>query len=115
MARRSQFKDDPLASDETREERRAAARAIAELPATLQTGELHLDGTITDVAPGGVFYATRVVIEVGERGTLIVDEHQVDVQVMWLRGNHHPSGPGMGLAFEDEPEKIRRLYERLAR
>ena len=112
MSRRTPFKDDLI--EEAQKERRRAARAIAQVPASLRAGDLVAYGTITDIAPGGVFFATRVVIEVGERGTLVVDEHEIDVQVMWLRGNAHPSGPGMGLAFDDDLDKATALYDRLA-
>jgi hypothetical protein len=111
LSRRTPFKDDLI--EEAHEERRRAPRAIAAVAASLGVGDLVVRGTITDVAPGGVFFATRVVIEVGERGTLLVDEHAVRVRVMWLRGNAHPSGPGMGLAFDDDPEAASRLHERL--
>ena len=54
---------------------------------------------------GGVFLATHLLIEVGERGLLVVDELEVAVQVVWLRGNAHDDGPGMGLAFEDDADR----------
>ena len=87
---------------EARDERRGAQRHPVERPARLRTGELILEGTLRDAAPGGVFIATYLLIEVGERGDLLVEDLEVPVQVIWLRGNAHPSGPGMGLVFSDD-------------
>jgi hypothetical protein len=90
-------------------ERRGAARLSVEQPARLRVADLTLEGTIRDVATGGVFLATQLLIEVGERGELIVGDTVVAVQVVWLRGNAHPSGPGMGLAFVDDDAATARL------
>jgi hypothetical protein len=74
LSSRTPFKDDPLVDEDVREERRRAPRAIAAVAARLEAGSLSVEGTLTDVAPGGVFFAALVVIEVGERGTLVVGD-----------------------------------------
>jgi DNA-binding CsgD family transcriptional regulator len=91
-----------VGDEDARDERRRAVRAIASVDARLAAGDLVIEGVITDIALGGVFFAARVVIEVGERGRLLLDDLDVGVQVMWLRGNAHLAGPGMGLAFDDD-------------
>jgi len=92
---------------DARDERRGAQRHPVDRPARLRAGELTLEGTLRDVAPGGVFLATHLLIEIGERGELLVGNLEVPVQVVWLRGNAHESGPGMGLVFTDDAHAAR--------
>lgn len=111
LARR--IRDPLLAEDEVRDERRRAQRTPVDHPARLRAGELLIDGVVRDVAPGGAFLSTHLLIEVGERGTLIVDELSISVLVVWLRGNAHASGPGMGLLFDDSGDHIARVVAKL--
>lgn len=60
-----------------------------------------MDGTIQDVGVGGVFFHTRLLVEIGERAIIEVgSETPVPARVVWLRGLSHPLGLGLGLAFE---------------
>ena len=102
--------DPVLANDgDPRDERRRARRASADVPARLRAAELTLEGTITDVGAGGVFLATRLLIEIGERGELLVGDRAALVQVVWQRGSGQPPGPGMGLAFVDDDARVAAL------
>jgi hypothetical protein len=103
-----------------RDEKRSAPRMAVDHAARLASADLVLEGRVVDVGQGGVFLATNLLIEVGERGTLkLVQDGEpsaagVPVRVVWLRGASHPHGPGMGLAFEI-PDKVieRRALELL--
>ncbi len=94
-----------LAEQDAEGERRRSGRSSVERPATLRSGELTLEGVIRDASAGGVFLATQLLIEIGERGILGLEGVEVAVQVVWLRGNAHDSGPGMGLCYDDDPER----------
>jgi hypothetical protein len=111
LARR--IRDPLLAEEEVRDERRRTPRAHVLHEARLRAGDLTLAGTIHDAGGGGVFLATNLLIEVGERGTLLTHGLEVAVQVVWLRGNAHASGPGMGLVFDEPSEQVAQVLERL--
>jgi hypothetical protein len=110
LARRT---PDLLANESARDERRRTSRSETAFAARLRLGDLLLEGTITDASRGGIFLATHLLVEIGERGTLEVGDLEVAVQVVWLRGNSHVTGPGMGLTFEDGDAAIGRLLARL--
>jgi hypothetical protein len=97
--------DHLLVDEDASDDRRQSRRLPFTRTATLRTGELTLTGEIRDRSAGGVFLATQLLIEIGERGVLVVDGVSVAVQVVWLRGNAHEDGPGMGLCFDDDPER----------
>jgi Tfp pilus assembly protein PilZ len=85
---------------------RRAPRAAAIATARLEAGDLTLTGVLGNIAAGGVFFATQLLIEIGERGILRLEGDRapsVPVRVIWLRTASHPVGPGMGLAFEGDP------------
>jgi len=85
---------------------RRAPRAAAQARARLEAGDLTLFGTLGNIGAGGVFFATQLLIEIGEPGILRLegdDAPSVPVRVIWLRTASHPVGPGMGLAFEGDP------------
>jgi hypothetical protein len=88
-----------LAEEPTRDERRRSGRVLVATPAHLHAGELSLVGVISDISDGGAFLQTNLLIEVGEHGVLSVAGVDAAVQVVWLRGNTHPDGAGMGLRF----------------
>jgi hypothetical protein len=90
-----------LAEEPERDERRRSRRELVTTPAALRAHELTLYGVLHDLSTGGAFLRTNMLIEIGERGLLIVGEIEAAVQVVWLRGNAHVEGPGMALAFED--------------
>lgn len=102
-----------VAEDEVPGERRRTPRTHVEVPARLRAGDLVLDGVIHDASDGGVFLSTQLLIEVGEHGTLVIDDLEMPVQVVWLRGNSHASGPGMGLLFADADELLARVLQKL--
>jgi hypothetical protein len=102
-----------LAEDELPDERRRSPRLSVEVAARQRAGYLTLDGVIRDASGGGVFLATQLLIEVGERGTLLIDDLEIPVQVVWLRGNAHDSGPGMGLLFEQADDLLARVIAKL--
>jgi hypothetical protein len=92
-------------AEESRDERRQSRRLLSQRTATLRAGELTLPGEIRDCSAGGVFFATQLLIEIGERGSLTLGDVEISVQVVWLRGNAHEEGPGMGLCFDDDAER----------
>src|SRR5262245_14534102 len=94
-----------LAEKDPRDERRRSRRSVSHRAAMLRTGDLTLTGDLRDHSVGGAFLATQLLIEVGEHGLLTVGDAEVAVQVVWLRGNAHEEGPGMGLSFDDTPER----------
>lgn len=94
-------------------ERRRAQRVPIVRPASLRAGELTIHGTIRDQSEGGVFLVSQILIELGERGLLIVDAVELPVQVVW-RGNPHEGGPGMGLSFEGSDEERAAMIDALA-
>ncbi len=102
-----------LAGDDERGERRGARRMPAGRAVRLRSADLILEGTLVDVSAGGAFVATQLLIEVGERGRLMLDELEVGVRVVWLRGNAHVDGPGMGLAFAKGDPGLPALLARL--
>lgn len=100
-------------------DRRSGPRTGAGAPAFMRAGDLTVIGHIGDIGLGGVFLASKVLIEPGERGSLLLDRPDsttaaVPVRVVWIRGKAHPRGPGMGLAFElTDPITERRAVELL--
>lgn len=102
-----------FAEDEVRDERRRTPRTLVELPGQLRAGDLTLSGVVRDVSSGGAFLSTNLLIEIGEHGILIVDDLEIAVQVVWLRGNAHESGPGMGLVFDETGDRLARVLEKL--
>lgn len=98
-----------------RDERRRTLRTPVDHPARLRAGDLLIDGVVRDVGGGGAFLSTHLLIEVGERGTLIVDDLATSVLVVWLRGNAHASGPGMGLVFDDSDDNLAQVIAKLER
>ena len=111
LARRT--RDPVLAEEPKRDERRRSGRQLVAKPAHLRAGELTLVGVICDLSEGGAFLQTNLLIEVGEHGVLTVEGVDAAVQVIWLRGNAHEDGPGMGLVFgsQDDAARIRALVE----
>jgi hypothetical protein len=103
-----------LAEQARRDERRRSRRETVALPARLRAGELTIRGELVDLSARGTFLATRLLVEVGERGVLEVDGHSIAVEVVWLRGNAGDDGPGMGLVFEAETAERERFRRRLA-
>jgi hypothetical protein len=104
----SRTRDHVLADEDARDERRKSSRTLTDRPAVLRAGELTLEGTIRDASAGGVFMSTHLLIEIGERGVLHLGGLggvDIAVQVVWLRGNAHEEGPGMGLCYDDDPER----------
>lgn len=57
-----------------------------------------------NISVGGAFLRSNLLIELGEHGVLVVEGAVARVSVVWLRGNGHPDGPGMGLAFDSVDE-----------
>jgi PilZ domain-containing protein len=106
---------DPVLAKDAGDERRHSPRAHASRSALLRCGVLTLGGEITDFSSGGVFLSTQLLVEIGERGLLTVDDVEIGVQVVWLRGNAHREGPGMGLAFDLDAEKREAILGALSR
>jgi PilZ domain len=96
------------------ERRRSRRQALAAAAAIVRAGDLTLEGEVLDLSTGGVFIATKLLIEIGERGLLEVGADVVAVQVVWLRGCADGEGPGMGLAFVDDGVACERFHQRLA-
>ena len=67
-----------------------------------------------DISIGGAFFGAQLLIEVGERGFLEVDGATIGVEVVWLRGNAHAEGPGMGLLFDADDAARSRFYDRFS-
>ena len=61
----------------------------------------------------GVFLACSLLVESNERGTIETPGVEaVAARVAWIRGPSHPSGPGVGLAFElRDPKQEQRALE----
>ena len=69
--------------------------------ARLVVNELTIDGTIRDVAPGGVFLKAQVLVEAGERGVLAVGKSTgLPVRVSFSRAPSIDEEGGMVIAFE---------------
>jgi hypothetical protein len=82
-------------------DRRRMPRGRIEREATLRVGVLRVTGRVLDVGVGGVFFASSLLVETGERGTIeLPSGAMAAVRVAWIRGPSHPSGPGIGMAFE---------------
>ena len=87
-------------------ERRRAPRVVVDTPAVLRSGDLGIHGRIQDLASGGVFFATCLLIEADERGVVSLDlgegvaTEAIAVRVAWVRHKAHPLGSGLGLAFD---------------
>lgn len=96
-----------------RDERRASGRQPVARPALLRAGDLTLAGVVSDISEGGAFLQTNLLIEVGEGGVLSVEGIEAAVRVVWLRGNAHEDGAGMGLVFTDREQaaRVRALVE----
>jgi hypothetical protein len=100
-------------------ERRRTPRQRSQRSVRLRVGDLSVRGTIYDVAVGGVFLKTDLLLEVGERGTLallhengVLIGEEVPVRVIWISSIAQPSGAGIGLAFElKDPAGERRALE----
>jgi Tfp pilus assembly protein PilZ len=109
----SRTRDPVLAEETKRDERRRSGRHAVAKTALLRAGELTLAGVICDISDGGAFLQTNLLIEVGEHGVITVDEIEAPVQVIWLRGNAHEDGAGMGLRFAsaDDASRIRARVE----
>jgi Tfp pilus assembly protein PilZ len=87
-----------------RDERRASGRQPVARPALLRAGDLTLAGVVSNVSEGGAFLQTNLLIEVGESGILSIEGVEAPVRVVWLRGNAHEDGAGMGLTFADREQ-----------
>jgi hypothetical protein len=94
-------------------DRRRAPRMTLACPARLRVGVLGVGGTVRDVGVGGLFLASDVLVEAGERGQLELPElAPVGVRIMWTRGSTHPLGQGLGMAFEQRNlDEERRVLE----
>ena len=103
-----------VAEKVVRAERRRGRRQALACPAIVRAGDLTLEGEVTDLSTDGAFVATKLLIEVGERGLLEAGGDVIAVEVVWLRGCADGDGPGMGLAFVDGEEAGERFHRRLA-
>jgi hypothetical protein len=94
-------------------DRRRVPRVRINRPALLRVGVLGVEGRVLDIGVGGVFLSCSLLVESNERGTLEAPGVEpVAARVAWLRGPSHPSGPGIGLAFElRDPKEERRALE----
>lgn len=82
-------------------DRRRVQRVRIDRPAVMRVGVLGVEGRVLDVGVGGVFMRCDLLVESGERGFLqLPGAEDVPVRVAWIRGPAHPSGPGVGMAFE---------------
>jgi hypothetical protein len=101
-----------------RDEKRRSPRIGVAFPAQLRSQDLTLEGEVVDVGQGGVFMRTRLLIEIGECGTLTLSHEcttaSVPVRVIWLRGAAAADGPGMGLSFEATAADTHALEQLLA-
>jgi PilZ domain len=111
LARRT--RDRILASEPAREERRRSRRDPVSRPARLRAADLTIEGTVRDSSTGGAFFGTQLLIEVAETGLLVVDGREIAVEVVWLRGNAHEDGPGMGLSFAADEAARQSFHRRL--
>jgi len=76
-------------------------RIRAKRRARLLVSELTLDGVIRDIAAGGVFFRSDVLVEAGERGVLSVGKFLgLPVRVSFSRAESSDEDAGMILAFE---------------
>jgi hypothetical protein len=103
-----------VAEKMVRAERRRSRRLPLLCPAVVRAGDLTLEGQVVDLSTGGVFIASRLLIEIGERGVLEVDGDTVAIEVVWLRGCADGEEPGMGLAFSGDDTARERFHRRLA-
>jgi hypothetical protein len=93
-------------------DRRRHVRVVVSRPAVLRVGVLSVGGTVLEVGAGGLFLASHVLVEVGEHGQIELEGHApVRVRISWTRGQTHPLGQGLGMAFElrDVKEERRAL------
>lgn len=103
-----------VAEKVVRAERRRSRRQALACPAIVRAGDLTLAGEVSDLSAGGVFIASKLLIEIGERGVLEAGGDAIAIEVVWLRGCADGQGPGMGLAFVDDPQARERFHRRLA-
>ena len=90
-------------------DRRRQPRVPLCRPALLRVGVLSVAGTVRDVGVGGLFLASDVLVEAGERGQLeLPDLAPVGVRIVWTRGSIHPLGQGLGMVFEQRDLKEER-------
>lgn len=90
-------------------ERRRMPRVVVSREAKMRSSDLVLEGIVLDVGPGGVFFHTRLLIEVGEKAQIELEgSTPVAGRVAWLRGPNHPLGPGMGIAFDVKDARAER-------
>ena len=89
-------------SHPTGEDRRGPRRDVIRA-ATLRVGDLTVPVTLRNVASGGAFVTSMLVVEPGERCELSLPGGlAVSCRVSWVRPFAHPDGPGCGLAFLTE-------------
>ena len=78
-------------------------RIRAKRRARLVVDELAIEGVIRDVASGGVFVRSDVLVEAGERGLLFVGKVTgLPVRVSFSRAESSDEDAGMILAFEPQ-------------
>jgi hypothetical protein len=95
------------ASQPAGEDRRGPRRDVIRI-ATLRLGDLTVPVTLRNVAAGGAFVTSMLVVEPGERCELsLPDGPAVVCRVAWVRPFAHPDGPGCGLVFVAEEESLR--------
>ena len=97
-----------VAEKVVRAERRRSRRQALACPAIVRAGDLTLAGEVSDLSAG------KLLIEIGERGVLEAGGDAIAIEVVWLRGCADGQGPGMGLAFVDDPQARERFHRRLA-
>ena len=92
-------------------DRRRVPRVRLDRPAVLRVGVLGVEGRVIDIGVGGVFLACKLLVESNER-LEAPGADPVAARVAWIRGPSHPSGPGIGLAFElRDPKEEQRALE----
>jgi hypothetical protein len=94
-------------------DRRRMPRARIDRAAALRVGVLRVEGRVLDVGIGGLLFASSILVETTERGYVeLPGLEPAPIRVAWIRGPAHPSGPGIGMAFEmRDPKDERRALE----
>ena len=90
-------------------DRRASARTPAMVDARLELDAFELCGATGDLGDGGVFFETTAPLAPGLHGTLIRHGEPVNVRVTWRRERSADREAGIGLAFEPQYIRIRRM------
>lgn len=92
--------------------RRSGRRKIAQ-PVFFESGDLSLVGTAEEISSGGLFLASEVVLEVGERGLLRFDPDNapVPVRVVWSRGTLQRRGFAVAFEPPDAATEMRLLQQ----